>query len=190
MTTINIIFVALISCAMAGLIAYRVGLSTGARAQRLNTDALDQRQALSIQTGTRAIEQLSTRLAALLTRQTETAERATQSEARATALAAKQETHQGQLEAIMQDADDRVATYARRANPFKEHDRITLQAAANQLDVAANTYTALHAPDEVRFARQMQQRLLNLAERLAAALKANDQLARQQVEHAENKAVA
>ena len=186
MTTINIIFVALISCAMAGLIAYRVGLSTGARAQRLKNQALRNAQAKLVQGCERTIESLTTRIAALLTRQTETEERATHCEARADALAAKQENHQEQLEAIMHDADARITSYARRANPFNEQDRTTLQAAANQLDAAANTYTALHAPDEARFARQMQQRLLNLAERLGAALKANDQ----QAEPAENKAVA
>lgn len=78
-------------------------------------------------------------------------------------------------ETIMQDADNRIAIYARRANPFNHDDRITLQAAANQLDAAADVYSGLLAGDRVRFARQMQQRLLNLAERLAATLKASDQ---------------
>ena len=83
--------------------------------------------------------------------------------------------HMLERDAIMQDADNRIAAYARRANPFNEQDRITLQAAANQLDVAANTYSGLQAGDQVRFARQMQQRLLALAERLDAALKASEQ---------------
>lgn len=78
-------------------------------------------------------------------------------------------------ETILQDADRRIAIYARRANPFNHDDRITLQAAANQLDAAADVYSGLLAGDRVRFARQMQQRLLNLAERLAATLKASDQ---------------
>lgn len=85
--------------------------------------------------------------------------------------------HLLQVESIMQDADTRVAIYSRRANPFNHEDRITLQAAANQLDVAANTYSGLQAGDQVRFARQMQQRLLNLSERLDVALKAMDQQA-------------
>lgn len=183
MSTINIIFAALFACAIAGLIAYRVGLSTGARAQRLKNQAQRTAEAKLIQRSERTIESLTTRLAALLTRQTETAERAS-------ALAKNQETHQAQLEAIMQDADTRVTIYARRANPFNHEDRITLQAAANQLDVAANTYSGLQASDQVRFARQMQQRLLNLVERLDAALKAMDQQAMQQSEQTETKAVA
>jgi hypothetical protein len=190
MTTINIIFTALAVCALAGLIAYRIGLSTGARAQRLKNQTLRNAQAKLIQSANSSIESLTARMAALLTRQTETAERATQCEARANALATKQESHQAQLEAIMQDADDRVSTYARRANPFNHEDRITLQAAANQLDIAANTYSGLMLGDQVRFARQMQQRLLNLAERLDVALKAMDQQAMQQSEQTEQKAVA
>lgn len=87
--------------------------------------------------------------------------------------------HLLQVESIMQDADTRVAIYSRSANPFNHEDRITLQAAANQLDVAANTYSGLQAGDQVRFARQMQQLLLNLAERLDVALKAMDQQAMQ-----------
>ncbi|MBU0883274.1 MAG: hypothetical protein KKD30_02260 [Gammaproteobacteria bacterium] len=175
MTTINIIFTALAVCALAGLIAYRIGLSTGARAQRLKNQALRNAQAKLVQGCERTIESLTTRIAALLTRQTETEERATHCEARADALAAKQENHQEQLEAIMHDADARIATYARRANPFNEQDRTTLQAAANQLDVAANTYAGLKLSDNVRFAREMQQRLLNLAERLDATLQASEQ---------------
>lgn len=100
--------------------------------------------------------------------------------------------HLLQVESIMQDADTRVAIYSRRANPFNHEDRITLQAAANQLDTAANTYSGLMLGDQVRFARQMQQRLLNLAERLDVALKANDQEAMQQTATgaADNKAAA
>lgn len=81
------------------------------------------------------------------------------------------EQHQAELDEVIQDADKRIATYARRANPFTEEDRITLQALANQLDTAGNTYAGLGAIDQVRFARQMQQRALNLAERLHITLK-------------------
>lgn len=175
MSIINIIFIALAVCALAGLIAYRIGLSTGARAQRLKNQALRNAQAKLVQGCERTIESLTTRIAALLTRQTETEERATQCEARAEALATKQESHQAQLEAIMQDADARIASYARRANPFNEQDRTTLQAAANQLDAAANTYRKMQVDDHARFAREMQQRLLNLAERLDATLQASEQ---------------
>lgn len=88
----------------------------------------------------------------------------------------RSEYNQG-LEAITLDYEKRLALFARRANPFTHEDRITLQAAANQLHVAANTYTGLHAPDEARFALQMQQRLLNLAEQLRIALEHGEQQA-------------
>ena len=101
---------------------------------------------------------------------------ALQEEAASLALAvANQHTaHRLERDAIIQDADARIAIYARSANPFNEQDRITLQAAANQLDVAANTYSGLQAGDQVRFARQMQQRLLALVGRLDATLQASD----------------
>lgn len=89
----------------------------------------------------------------------------------------ERQDHQHALEAITLDYEKRLALFARRANPFTHEDRITLQAAANQLHVAANTYTGLHAPDEARFARQMQQRLLNLAEQLRIALEHGEQQA-------------
>lgn len=89
----------------------------------------------------------------------------------------ERQDHQNALEAIALDCDQRITLFARRANPFTHEDRITLQAAANQLHVAANTYTGLHAPDEARFARQMQQRLLNLAEQLRIALEHGQQQA-------------
>lgn len=89
----------------------------------------------------------------------------------------ERQDHKLALEAITHDYEQRLALFARRANPFTHEDRITLQAAANQLHVAANTYTGLHAPDEARFARQMQQRLLNLAEQLRIALEHGQQQA-------------
>jgi len=85
--------------------------------------------------------------------------------------------HKAALESIMLDCDERITLFARRSNPFGAVDCITLQAAANQLNVAANTYTGLHAPDEARFARQMQQKLLNLAEQLRIALEHSEQQA-------------
>ena len=87
----------------------------------------------------------------------------------------ERQDHQNALEAIMLDCDQRIALFARRSNPFGARDCITLQAAANQLHVAANTYTGLHAQDEARFARQMQQQLLNLAEQLRIALEHGQQ---------------
>lgn len=85
------------------------------------------------------------------------------------------EIHQRALDTVMQDADTRIAIYARRANPFTAEDRITLQATASQLDVAANTYAGLQADDQSRFALQMKRRVLELAERLHATLLASGQ---------------
>lgn len=82
------------------------------------------------------------------------------------------EIHQRERDTIIQDADARIAIYARRANPFTEEDRIILQATASQLDLAANTYAGLQASDQARFTRQMQQRVLELAERLHSLLSA------------------
>jgi len=152
--SINIIFIALFVCSIAALIAYRVGLSTGAQAQQQRDKVTSNLQARNLREAHKATELMRTRL---------------------TALQVKQQHHQAQLEAIMQDADTRIAIYARRANPFSHDDRITLQAAANQLDLAANTYSGLLLGDQVRFARQMQQRVLNLVEQLDAALKAQAQ---------------
>lgn len=130
MTIINIVFIALFVCAAVGLMAYRQGLGTGARVQRRRNSASHNAQAARISNGLRTIESLSKRLTAAHLRET-------QLDSQLVAMTKKQETHQAQLEAIMQDADTRIAIYARRANPFNQQDRITLQAAANHLDVAA-----------------------------------------------------
>lgn len=82
------------------------------------------------------------------------------------------EIHQLALDTVMQDADTRIAIYARRANPFTAEDRITLQATASQLNMAAEIYAGLQADDQHRFALQMKQRVLELAERLHTTLAA------------------
>lgn len=173
--SINIIFIALLACALASLIAYRVGLGTGAQAQHRRDQVTSNLQARHLREANNAIERMKTQATALHASQNLHLDRAASLQKQADNLATKQQHHQAQLEAIMQDADTRIAIYARRANPFTHDDRITLQAAANQLDAAANVYAGLQAGDQVRFARQMQQRLLNLAERLLATLKASEQ---------------
>ena len=183
MTIINIVFIALFVCAAVGLMAYRQGLGTGARVQRRRHSASHNAQAARISNGLRTIESLSKRLITAHLRET-------QLDSQLVAMTKKQETHQAQLEAIMQDADTRIAIYASRANPFNQQDRITLQAAANQLAAAANTYAGLQANAQLRFAHQMQQRLLNLVERLDITLNASAQQALQQGEQPADKAVA
>lgn len=83
--------------------------------------------------------------------------------------------HKHALEAIMLDCDQRIALFARRANPFTCANLQTLAAAAKQLELAAATYRGLQATDKARFAAQMQQHILNLAEQLRAALEHGEQ---------------
>lgn len=78
--------------------------------------------------------------------------------------------HQQRIEAVMQDCDERIAIYARRANPFTHADVITLQAIASQLELAAATFTGLQAGDHARLAKQLRQHALNMAEQILAAL--------------------
>lgn len=78
--------------------------------------------------------------------------------------------HQLSLDAIMQDADQRIALFARRAAACTSADLNTLTAAANQLGVARATYQRMQAEDPARFAHQVQLQLINLAERLRTAL--------------------
>lgn len=78
--------------------------------------------------------------------------------------------HQQRIEAVMQDCDNRIAIYARRANPFTEADHESLVAIANKLELAANTFAGLNAGDEARLARQLQQHTLNMANRLQLAI--------------------
>lgn len=82
----------------------------------------------------------------------------------------ERQVHQQAVEAIMQDCDERIAIYARRANPFTEEDHATLVAIANKLELAANTFAGLNAGDHTRFSRQLQQRAQDMAEQLQAAL--------------------
>lgn len=83
--------------------------------------------------------------------------------------------HQHALEAIMLDCDQRIALFARRANPFTSANLQTLAAAAKQLELAAATYRGLQATDKARFAAQMQQLILSMAEQLRVALEHDGQ---------------
>ena len=85
--------------------------------------------------------------------------------------------HQHALEAIMLDCDQRIALFARRANPFTSANLQTLAAAAKQLELAAATYRGLQATDKARFAAQMQQLILSMAEQLRVALEHGEQQA-------------
>lgn len=73
-------------------------------------------------------------------------------------------------DAVIQDADQRISLFARRAAACTSADLNTLTAAANQLGVAQATYQRMQAEDPARFAHQMQLQLINLAERMRTAL--------------------
>lgn len=85
--------------------------------------------------------------------------------------------HQHALEAIALDCDQRITLFARRANPFTSDNLQTLYATAKQLELAAITYRGLQATDKARFAAQMQQHILNMAEQLRIALEHGEQQA-------------
>lgn len=80
------------------------------------------------------------------------------------------EQHQSQLDEVIQDADNRIAAYARRANAFTEADKTTMAAIANKLELAGSAFAGLGASDHARFARSLQQAALNIAERMRITL--------------------
>lgn len=78
--------------------------------------------------------------------------------------------HQTSLEAMMQDCDDRIAVYARRASVVTHQDIQSLILIAKQLEQAGSTYSHQGAVEGARLAHQAQLEALNLAERIRAAL--------------------
>ncbi len=89
----------------------------------------------------------------------------------------ERQDHKHALEAIMLDCDQRIALFARRAYPISSDNLQTLHATAKQLELAAITYRGLQATDKARFAAQMQQHILNMAEQLRSALEHGEQKA-------------
>lgn len=55
------------------------------------------------------------------------------------------------------------------AAPFNDEDQATLQAIAAKLELAADTFAGIGVGDHARFARQLAQHALNMAQRLQAA---------------------
>lgn len=86
--------------------------------------------------------------------------------------------HQTSVEAIMQDCDHRIATYARRA-VTTHHDVASLLLIAKQLERAGSAYSHQGAVEGSRMAHQAQLVALNLAERIRAALDHQPQQAAQ-----------
>ncbi|MDZ4337147.1 MAG: AAA family ATPase [Pseudomonas sp.] len=78
--------------------------------------------------------------------------------------------HQLERDAIIQDADARIAIYAARA--LTSADIQNLRIANKQLLLAAQTYTNLKLADQARFATTTAQTVGQMADRSAAALPA------------------
>lgn len=80
--------------------------------------------------------------------------------------------HNKALEAIIQDCDERIATFARRANPFTYADFLTLHTCADQLDLLSRTFHGFGSTKNATQATHSAQQTLNMAERLRATLAA------------------
>jgi type IV secretory pathway TrbF-like protein len=78
--------------------------------------------------------------------------------------------HQRALDTVMQDADARTATYARRANPFTEEDQTQLLAIAGKLALAADTFAGLTVGDHAQAAKRLSAHADQMARRLSEAL--------------------
>lgn len=78
--------------------------------------------------------------------------------------------HQTSVEAIMQDCDQRIATYSRRATAVTHQDIQQLILIAKQLERAGSAYSHQGAVEGARMAHQAQLEALNLAERIRSAL--------------------
>ncbi len=78
--------------------------------------------------------------------------------------------HQLERDAIIQDADARIAIYAARA--LTADDLLTLRIVNNQLPLAVQTYTKLNLLDQARFANTAAQRFGQVIDRIADTLPA------------------
>lgn len=82
--------------------------------------------------------------------------------------------HGHQLEAIMQDCDERIAIYARRASPFGVADRLALADINAMLKLAANIFSGLQANDSAVRARDLMALVQDMDRRLVATLPASE----------------
>ena len=78
--------------------------------------------------------------------------------------------HGHQLEAIMQDCDERIAIYARRASPFGVADRLVLAEVYGVLKLAADTFAGLQTNDSAVRARDLMALVQDMDRRLVATL--------------------
>lgn len=76
------------------------------------------------------------------------------------------------LEAVMQDADQRIAHYARRSNPLTREDASWLMKVAGQLSLLEEMATRIDAENGAAQARTAHDRCKRLAQRVNEALDA------------------
>lgn len=89
--------------------------------------------------------------------------------------------HQLERDTIIQDADDRIAIYARRAAPATAADLITLDKAAQTLQLAARSWRALSAHSSANKAEEHLAKLLDIRCRVQESLSAGDELPQDRV---------
>ena len=82
--------------------------------------------------------------------------------------------HGHQLEAILQDCDERIAIYARRASPFGIADRLVLAEVNAMLKLAADTFSGPRANDSAVRARDLMGLIQDMDRRLVATLPASE----------------
>lgn len=82
--------------------------------------------------------------------------------------------HRLDREDLMQDCDQRIAHYSRRANPFTEEDAAGLMKSAGQLQRANELFEHLGATTEADYAFSASNHAIQMASRIRAALAASE----------------
>ncbi|MGF6692684.1 hypothetical protein M2318_002756 [Metapseudomonas resinovorans] len=80
--------------------------------------------------------------------------------------------HRLERDQLIQDADQRIAEYARRSNPFNDQDLATLAAAVRSLELARDTFAGLQALDKQAESARQAVSIRNMHDRLKSALEA------------------
>lgn len=150
MDHLDIVAAASIITALVGLLTYRLGLGAVHHIKRAELFAAED----TIRTLRESIQSLQTSLCI-------ERDDAHQANTQLALLMKKQEHHQAQLEAIMQDADHRIAVYASRA--LTEDDAAHLHAMERKLSLAAKFFAGLDSQEHAQAARQLGQRALLIA---------------------------
>ncbi|SDJ60053.1 hypothetical protein [Pseudomonas indica] len=156
-------WIILIACIAIGVIMFWVGYRSG----RIDGSEDGEEEGRA-----KALTDLEPRFSDLEQRYRATSEANATLRARLSAAEAAQLKHKAELEAVQRDADNRVALFAHRANPFTADDGHQLDAIAMKLELAANTFAGINCADHARFARTLAQHALNMAARLGLALQA------------------